>query len=52
MLTSQGWCGESWGAFELALDIFIIVVYRLIDYKAHTISRHEDYLIVSIGLSK
>lgn len=32
------------GAFELALDILVIVVYRLNDHKAPTKSRHEDYL--------
>ena len=31
--TSQSWRGESQGAFELALDIFIIEPYRPIDHK-------------------
>lgn len=35
---------ENWGAFELALDTFVTVAYRLIDQKAPTKSRHENYL--------
>ena len=44
VFTSEGWFGESQGASELAVDIFIIVSYRLVDHKAHTKPGPEDYL--------